>query len=110
MDAGRRFVVFLAVLIAVGVAAAPASAGLGNDTSSELRHAVSAAKIKQHELALQLIGDLSGGNRLAGTKGYDRSAQYVAAATRLAGHGSRSRSSTTTSTCSRTGRRPPCAW
>ena len=86
MDAGRRFVVFLAVLIAVGVAAAPASAGLGNDTSSELRHAVSAAKIKQHELALQLIGDLSGGNRLAGTKGYDRSAQYVAAAARLAGH------------------------
>jgi hypothetical protein len=86
MDAGRRFVVFLAVLIASGVAAAPATAGLGNDTSSELRQAVSAGKIKQHELALQLIGDLSGGNRLAGTKGYDRSALYVAAAARLAGH------------------------
>ena len=86
MDAGRRFVVFLAVLIAVGVAAGPASAGLGNDTSSELRQAVSAGKIKQHELALQLIGDLSGGNRLAGTKGYDGSALYVAAAARLAGH------------------------
>ena len=86
MDAGRRFVVFLAVLIAVAVAAGPASAGIGNDTSSELRRAVSAAKIKQHELALQLVGDLSGGNRLAGTKGYDRSALYVAAAARLAGH------------------------
>jgi Peptidase family M28/PA domain len=86
MDAGRRFVVFLVVLVALGVAAGPASAGLGNDTSSELRRAVSAAKIKQHELALQLIGDLSGGNRLAGTKGYDGSALYVAAAARLAGH------------------------
>ena len=86
MDAGRRFVVFLAVLTAVGVAAGPASAGLGNDTSSELRQAVSAGKIKQHELALQLIGDLSGGNRLTGTKGYDGSALYVAAAARLAGH------------------------
>jgi hypothetical protein len=86
MDAGRRFIVFLAVLIAMGVAAAPASAGLGNDTSSELRQAVSAGKIRQHELALQLIGDLSGGNRLAGTKGYDGSALYVAAAARLAGH------------------------
>jgi Peptidase family M28/PA domain len=86
MDAGRRFVVFLAVLTAVGVAAAPASADIGNDTSAELRQAVSAGKIKQHELALQLIGDLSGGNRLAGTKGYDGSALYVAAAARLAGH------------------------
>jgi Peptidase family M28/PA domain len=86
MDAGRRFVVFLAVLIAVAVAAGPASAGLGNDTSSELRRAVSAAGIMQHEAAFQLIGDVANGNRLSGTPGYDASALYVRAAARLSGY------------------------
>jgi hypothetical protein len=86
MPAGRRVVIFLAALAAVAAAAAPASAGPGNDTSSELRSAVSASGIKQHEAVLALIGEVANGNRLSGTSGYDASALYVAAAARLAGH------------------------
>jgi len=82
-----------AVALVVGVlvvGAAPAVAkdggkGRGNDTSTELRRAVTVKGIKQHELALQLTALATGGNRLAGTRGYDGSASYVANRARRAG-------------------------
>ena len=82
-----------AVALVVGVlvgGATPAvakdgGAGRGNDTSSELRRAVTVRGIKQHELALQLTALATGGNRLAGTRGYDGSASYVANRARRAG-------------------------
>ncbi len=82
-----------AVALVVGIlvgGAAPAAArdggsGRGNDTSSELRRAVTVRGIKQHELALQLTALATGGNRLAGTRGYDGSASYVASRARRAG-------------------------
>ncbi len=41
------------------------------------RKKVTLAGIREHQAALQAVADANGGNRLAGTKGYDDSAQYV---------------------------------
>jgi hypothetical protein len=65
--------------------ATPALAGKGNDTSAELRKAVTVGGITQHEIALQIAALATGGNRLAGTKGYDLSTAYVADRARHAG-------------------------
>ena len=66
--------------------AAPALAtGGGNDTSSKLRKAVTVDGIRVHQGAFSLAALVSGGNRLAGTKGYDYSADYVALRAKFAG-------------------------
>ncbi|MBE2320103.1 M28 family peptidase [Solirubrobacter sp. CPCC 204708] len=66
--------------------AGPALAtGAGNDTSAKLRKAVTVDGIRLHQGALNLISSLTNGNRLAGTPGYDRSADYVALQAKLAG-------------------------
>ncbi len=50
---------------------------LGESDSQGLRKAVSTDRIKRHLHALQTIADTyGGGNRLAGTAGYDKSAEY----------------------------------
>ena len=76
-----RLTVVIALAIGVllaGAGAAAAQDGRGNDTSAELREAVTVPGIKEHLLALQRIGQGFRGNRLAGTPGYDASANYVA--------------------------------
>jgi peptidase M28-like protein/PA domain-containing protein len=66
--------------------ASPALAtGGGNDTSAKLRKAVTVEGIKLHEAAFSLAAVATGGNRLAGTKGHELSADYVALQARLAG-------------------------
>jgi Zn-dependent M28 family amino/carboxypeptidase len=50
-----------------------------------LQKEVGAGGILAHEAALQAIGTLHHGNRLAGAPGHDASADYVAAVSRLAG-------------------------
>jgi hypothetical protein len=68
------------------VGASPAAGwGGGNDTSAKLRKAVSVDGIRLHQGALNLIGTATGGNRLAGTRGYDLSADYVDLQARLGG-------------------------
>src|SRR6186713_1544759 len=47
--------------------------------------AVTRAELERHLAALQRIADRNGGNRSAGTPGYDQSADYVAARLRDAG-------------------------
>ena len=77
-----------AAALAVGVmlvGAGPAQATGGNDTSSELRRAVKVEGIRVHQGALNLAALATGGNRLAGTRGYELSADYVALRARLAG-------------------------
>jgi Peptidase family M28/PA domain len=66
-------------------AAGPALANRGNDTSSELRRAVTVQGIRVHQGAFNLAALVTGGNRLAGNRGYEASADYVALRARLAG-------------------------
>jgi Zn-dependent M28 family amino/carboxypeptidase len=47
---------------------------------------ITAADIRAHLVALQRIANRNGGNRLAGTAGYDASARYVAERMRAAGY------------------------
>jgi len=66
-------------------AASPANAAVPTDTSA-LRSAVTAAGILEHQQALQAIADANGGIRLAGTPGYDQSADYIVAQLQAAGY------------------------
>ena len=68
------------------VGAGPALAtGGGNSSSSKLRKAVTVEGIRVHQGAFGLAALATGGNRLAGTKGHEYSADYVALRARLAG-------------------------
>ena len=79
------------IVMPVGLAAGVlAFAGLAisavpTDTSA-LRAAVTLDGVRAHQWELQAIADANGGVRLAGTLGYDESANYVAAAAAAAGY------------------------
>jgi Zn-dependent M28 family amino/carboxypeptidase len=66
--------------------APPATRAGQQPASAALRAAVSAAGIRRHLAALQDVADRNGGNRAAGTAGYDASVQYVARQLRQAGY------------------------
>jgi peptidase M28-like protein/PA domain-containing protein len=88
-------------LVAILLVAAALSGCLGGDDDDAGRTATSAerppagsarpspaitrAELQEHLAALQRIADRNGGNRSAGTRGYDESADYVAARLRDAG-------------------------
>ncbi len=82
------------LLLAVGLAAGLAACGgdptppppRNTDLSSELRQRVGVDGIMGHARRLQDIADEHGGNRAAGTPGYDASAAYVAKRLRGAGY------------------------
>ena len=72
---------------ALQAGAGPALAsGRGNDTSAELRKAVTVKGIMRHEAAFSRAARATGGNRLAGTRGHQLSADYVARQARRAIH------------------------
>jgi hypothetical protein len=71
-----------AILLAGAV---PAAADSNNNNSAKLRQAVTVAGILEHERALQAIAVTEAGNRLSGTPGHDRSADYVAQRAAAAG-------------------------
>ena len=76
-----------AALLAVPVATASGnSSSANNNNSQKLTKAVDLLGLTEHLTAFQLIGHFSDGNRLAGKKGHDRSAQYVYARLKLAGY------------------------
>jgi Zn-dependent M28 family amino/carboxypeptidase len=86
---GRRIaqraslVVLAAVVLVVGATSASA------DPISEsrgFRKGVTVAGIREHQLALQQIADANGGNRSAGTSGYDASVDYVVERAQAAGY------------------------
>ena len=78
-----------ATALALGALFAGASPALatggGNDNSAKLRKAVDVTGIKLHEAAFSLTALATGGNRLAGTRGHELSADYVALQSRFAG-------------------------
>jgi Zn-dependent M28 family amino/carboxypeptidase len=63
-----------------------AAAGAAPSESQRLREAVSVAGVREHLAAFQRIADANGGNRAAGSRGYDASADYVARRARAAGY------------------------
>jgi Zn-dependent M28 family amino/carboxypeptidase len=78
----------LAAVVAVGLAACGRNPPPPPDTSlsSELRGSVGVDGIREHARRFQVIADEHGGNRAAGTPGYDASAAYVADELRGAGY------------------------
>lgn len=65
---------------------APRAQAKGQLTADGLRAAVTADAIRRHLDALQQVADRNGGNRAAGTQGYDASVTYVADQLRQAGY------------------------
>lgn len=77
-----------AIVATIGLAvsfAPPALAATGTN-SEALRTAVSATNITAHLEALQAIADANGGNRAAGTSGYEASAEYIEGLLEAAGY------------------------
>ena len=72
-----RRIIALAGLALLCAAPTAAATGGSSSDSRKLRDAVTTKGIVAHEAALQAIGLLANGNRLAGTPGYDASALYV---------------------------------
>ncbi len=92
--AGHTWAPFVVALLAGLLALGPASCGgeppppsPGSDhLSPDLREAVTVDGILSHAERFQAIADEHGGNRAAGTPGYDASADYVAKRLREAGY------------------------
>jgi hypothetical protein len=80
----RRAAVAATIGLAAGLAP-PALADEGTDTAA-LRKAVSATKIMSHLAALQAVAAGNGGNRAAGTSGYEASAGYIEGKLKRAGY------------------------
>jgi len=76
----------IAAAAVVMVAAAASTAAAPAASSRRPSPPIAAAGIREHLLALQQIATRNGGNRFAGTAGYDASARYVAQRMRAAGY------------------------
>ncbi|MEV4172037.1 M28 family metallopeptidase [Nonomuraea sp. NPDC049709] len=83
----RMLIVLIAALSLPLTMAAPVNAGGLDDVFAKLLvKQVKGANAKKHLDALQAIGTANGGNRAAGTPGYDASVDYVAGKLRKAGY------------------------
>ncbi|HSN36799.1 MAG TPA: M20/M25/M40 family metallo-hydrolase, partial [Arthrobacter sp.] len=76
----------IAATIGLAVSFAPPALAATGTNSGALRSAVSAPNIMTHLSALQKIADANGGNRAAGTSGYEASAQYIEGQLRAVGY------------------------
>jgi peptidase M28-like protein/PA domain-containing protein len=76
----------LPLAVVCALLCAPPAFGTGSSSDSKkLRDAVGVKGMLVHEAALNTIGELANGNRLAGTKGYDASSLYVGVNAALGG-------------------------
>ena len=82
---GATLVSTVAVLTST-VLVAPSALGSDVSETQGLRKAVTLAGVREHQAALQEIGDASGGNRVAGSPGYVASANYVESRLQRAGY------------------------
>jgi Zn-dependent M28 family amino/carboxypeptidase len=81
----RRVSLVGLVALVLGAGAAPAAADPIRESQGFRKH-VTVAGIREHQSALQQIADANGGNRAAGTSGYDASVDYVMARAEAAGY------------------------
>ena len=80
-------VMFLAaVLVGAPAARLAGSENIASDTVAEVPHAGASDGAFRHLQALQDIAVANGGNRAAGTPGYDSSAEYIAERLKEAGY------------------------
>jgi Zn-dependent M28 family amino/carboxypeptidase len=94
----RSIVLLLALMMALALLPATASAAPGgksnsnacdnrtNNTIRKLLECVTIDGVRQHQGAFQAIADANGGIRASGTPGYDASADYVAEQMEVAGY------------------------
>lgn len=88
---GRRFGLLAVAVALAGSLVAPAAVAAPSPVSEiastfGFRKAVTLEGIREHQAALQAIADANNGTRLAGTTGYDASAEYVADTLEAAGY------------------------
>ena len=77
----------IAIALLVETVSASATTPTGAHTARRQPAArIAPADLRAHLVSLQRIADRNGGNRFAGTAGYDASARYVAARMRAAGY------------------------
>ncbi|MCB5292261.1 hypothetical protein [Arthrobacter sp. SO3] len=76
----------IAATIGLAVSFAPPALAATGTTSDALRSAVSAQNITAHLQALQDVANNNGGNRAAGTSGYEASARYIEGRLTAAGY------------------------
>lgn len=76
----------IAATIGLAVSFAPPALAATGTNSGALRSAVTAGNIMDHLGALQAIADANGGNRAAGTSGYEASAEYIEGQLEAAGY------------------------
>jgi Zn-dependent M28 family amino/carboxypeptidase len=77
---GAAAVVLLSGLPVAAASAAPSPNGCErrtNNTYAKVLECVRPEGVREHQAAFQAIADANGGNRLAGTSGYDASVEYV---------------------------------
>lgn len=67
-------------------AASPSCPNRVNNTFAKLLECVTLEGVREHQTALQGIADANGGNRAAGTPGYDQSVDYIVAKMTAAGY------------------------
>ena len=80
--------VLAALLLAAPGLAAPPTVGCENRTNNtydKLLECVTVEGVREHQAAFQAIADANGGNRAAGTSGYDASVEYVIGTLEAAG-------------------------
>jgi Zn-dependent M28 family amino/carboxypeptidase len=86
-----RFALVAAVLIvsslpAIAIADSAACDDRTNNTVDKLLECVTLDGVRSHQAALQAVADANGGNRAAGTSGYDGSVAYIAETLEAAGY------------------------
>ena len=90
MKSARTVAVSAATAMVLAGLAAPATAKGGNNgnpnNSKKITAAVTVENVHDHLEAFQAVADANGGNRAAGTPGYDASAEYVESVLHAAGY------------------------
>ncbi len=85
-DRPYRRIAFALLALALAIPVTSASSATRGTTQQRDENQSLLAGVRAHLTALQRIAERNGGNRAAGTSGYDASARYVAARMRAAGY------------------------